>query len=203
LRVVEVPRRRPLEDVAVVSTVYWLVLALVIEKPSYGYEIAERYGRRFDFFLPAGRSAVYGALDRLEGEALVQPRPPEPGRTGGHRRMYVGYDPTSEAIPTHRRWLSSPIITERWRNELLARIGTAHLHGIPATLDQLDRYAWHAQAHQQHIQQLIADRTAGGQRSLLARSTILLLREQQKTTATHIDWARYARGEIKELTDGR
>jgi hypothetical protein len=34
------------------------VLALVIEKASYGYEIGARYRRRFGFFLP--RNKLYG-----------------------------------------------------------------------------------------------------------------------------------------------
>jgi DNA-binding PadR family transcriptional regulator len=42
------------------------VLALVIERPSYGYELYERFGRRFGEFLPASQGNVYDALKRLE-----------------------------------------------------------------------------------------------------------------------------------------
>lgn len=50
--------RRSGDDTPVVSLVSWLVLALVIEKASYGYEIGARYRRRFGFFLP--RNKLYG-----------------------------------------------------------------------------------------------------------------------------------------------
>ncbi len=197
------PGRPPLDDVPIVSTVIWLMLALVIEKPSYGYEIGSRYDRRFGSFWPTGKSSIYGSLDRLEQAGLVKPLPLKPVPTGSPRRTRISYRPTSDAIPTHKRWLSSPIAEERWHHELLARIGTAHLHGVAAVLDLLDTYAHHTERHKQRIEQLMAERSAGGQQSLQALSAILVLREQYGAAAAHIDWVRRARDEIKDFTAER
>lgn len=49
-----------LKEVRAISTTYWLVLTLVIERPSYGYEIAERDTRRIGLFLmPKGTLSEY------------------------------------------------------------------------------------------------------------------------------------------------
>ncbi len=192
------PGRRPLEDVGLISTVHWLMLALVIEKPSYGYEIAARYERRFGLLLPTSKTSIYGSLDRLEQEGLVEPLPPQPTPMGGRHRR-VSYGPTTDAIPTHRRWLSSPVVAARWHDELLARIGTAHLHGVAAMLDLLERYAHYAEQHQQRVQELMTEHSPGGQQSLQTVSAALLLTEQQGTATAHIDWVRAARDEVKRL----
>lgn len=192
---------RSSEDLPAMSPLRWLVLALVIEKPSYGYEISERYARRFGTFMPAARNAVYGALDRLEQVGLIAPQPLKPAAVRGLRGARLTYAPTSKAIPAHKQWLSSPSSADRWREELLARIGTAHLHSTTITLDLLDRYAQHAELHRQRIQELLAERSPTGQSSLQAVSPVLVLQEQQAATVAHIYWARTARQEIEKLAD--
>ncbi len=47
------------------SPAVWLVLALVIEQSSHGYEISQRYQRRFGSFVSMSVPRVYAALDRL------------------------------------------------------------------------------------------------------------------------------------------
>lgn len=72
------PPRWPLETAEQLSVEtkfnslrHWLVLALVIERPSYGYELAARYDRRFAAFLPLGAGNVYSSLDQLERYKLI------------------------------------------------------------------------------------------------------------------------------------
>lgn len=196
------PGRRPLLDVPIVSTVHWVMLALVIEKPSYGYEIAVRYDRRFGLFLPTSKTSIYGSLDQLEYAGLVERLPLELAPAGGRRPRTI-YRSTSEAKLTHLRWLSSPVAVERWHTELLARIGAAHLHGAQTMLEMLDRYAQHAEQHQRRLQQLSSEREVAEQQTLLARSAILLLTEQQDATTARIHWANNAREEIERLASGR
>src|SRR5277367_4210446 len=54
------------------SQVACAVLGLVIEKPSHGYEIGQRFERRFGGFLSVGRSSIYAALGTLMGAALIE-----------------------------------------------------------------------------------------------------------------------------------
>ncbi len=54
------------------SQVVCAVLGLVIEKPSHGYEIGQRFERRFGGFLSVGRSSIYAALASLMEAALIE-----------------------------------------------------------------------------------------------------------------------------------
>lgn len=190
-------RHPPVEGLPVVSTVHWLVLALVMEKPSYGYELGERYDRRFGSFLPAGRPAIYAGLDRLEEVELLAPMPPARGQRGGARRVRIIYQATRAAERAHGRWLASPVPADRWHVELLARIGTAHLQGLPALSALLGRYAQHAAMHLERLEELIAERSAGTRESLAALCATLVLREQQRTVAAQMQWMASARPAIE------
>lgn len=180
-------RRPHVGDLPRIATGHWLVLTLAIEKPSYGYEIAERYDRRFGTFLPVGRTAIYSALDRLHRVGLVEPQQ-QAGGGKGFRRIWILYAPTSEAIDAHERWLSSLITSERWHPEMLARVGSAHLHGATAIQEMLDRYAYYAELHRQRIQERVTERSVASRASVQAASAMLLLEEQQSVTAAQIEW---------------
>src|SRR5580658_10158919 len=54
------------------SQVACAVLGLVIEKPSHGYEIGQRFERRFGGFLRVGRSSIYAALGSLMEAELIE-----------------------------------------------------------------------------------------------------------------------------------
>jgi DNA-binding PadR family transcriptional regulator len=62
------------------SPVNWTVLGLVIERPSYGFELWTRYERLYGDVLPiGGESNVYQALKALREKGLIEPVE-EPGR---------------------------------------------------------------------------------------------------------------------------
>lgn len=190
------------EDIrANVPATCWLVLTLVIEKPSYGYEIGQRYERRFGTFQPTSKSSIYGALAKLEEAGLAAPLPPAPGSLRGNRRMRVAYTPTSSAMPAHRHWITAPVTDEHWHRELFVRIATAHLHGISTVLGLLESYARLAEQHQERIEELVAERCAGEQQSVRSLSALQLLSEQQRVTAARIAWATSARRELHALID--
>jgi len=47
-----------------------VVLGLLVERPSYGYELAQRLGTRLDFLGLQGNS-IYRILDRLEDDGWI------------------------------------------------------------------------------------------------------------------------------------
>ncbi len=54
------------------SPVYWALLGLVIERPSYGYELIARFERVYgDILSISGDSQIYTALNVLEGRSLI------------------------------------------------------------------------------------------------------------------------------------
>lgn len=195
------PSQPTVVDLPSIATSHWLVLALVIEKLSYGYETKARYDRRFGWFLPMAATSMYGKLDRLEDVGLVEAV--RPSMASRKRHVRVIYAPSSSAMRAHRRWLSSPIPEGRWHGELLARMGTAHLHGASIMLDLLDRYAQQAEQHKEQIEDLMAERSVGGYQSLRNLSAMLLLQEQYRVAEICIAWVAGARLEVRRAMDGR
>jgi DNA-binding PadR family transcriptional regulator len=197
------PRQPTMSGLPDLSTAHWLVLTLVIEKHSYGYEIAARYDRRFGTFLPTSRTAIYSALDRLQNAELVESKRTTLKPASGSPRMpsRVIYTPTQRAKPTHETWLGAPIRASRWREEMLARVGSAHIHGPTAADQTLQKYLYYAERHQKHIQQLLQERSAASQNSLRTLLPIKLLQEQQAATTAHIAWAKTTRHAVTQPTD--
>ena len=79
---------------AMTSVVYWALLGLVIERPSYGLELYNRYQRLYADLLPvSGSSHIYTALDELEDRAFIETmsatgqRPPAQAATTGSPRL--------------------------------------------------------------------------------------------------------------------
>src|SRR5450755_3254873 len=55
------------------SAVHWALLGLVIERPSYGYELAHRFEHAYAGMLHlSGISYVYTALDTLQRRGLIE-----------------------------------------------------------------------------------------------------------------------------------
>ena len=55
------------------SAVHWALLGLVIERPSYGYELAHRFEHAYDGMLRlSGISYVYTALDMLQRRGMIE-----------------------------------------------------------------------------------------------------------------------------------
>lgn len=127
------------------SVRHWLVLALVIERPSYGYELSERYMQRFAMILPLGANNVYGSLDQLERyELIAQQHSVERRATRGARGKRAYYEATLKGVNAHAAWLRYPIREEHWKTELLARIATATSIATVGLRKLVDEYEQHA-----------------------------------------------------------
>lgn len=86
------------------TTVNLAVLALVIEQPSYGYELSRRLGERFGELLAVSRSHVYGALDALQRGGLIEPLPP-PAVAEPARQPKVHYRATAAGERALAAWV--------------------------------------------------------------------------------------------------
>lgn len=123
------------------SVRHWLVLALVIELPSYGYELAARYNQRFAMILPLGAANIYSSLDQLERYELVaQQHSVQVRAARGSRGKRAYYEATLAGINAHAAWLRSQIRQEQWETELLARIATATSLGTVGLRELVDNY---------------------------------------------------------------
>jgi DNA-binding PadR family transcriptional regulator len=78
------------------------VLALIVERRSYGYELVQRFEERVGPAWRLNPSAVYPALDQLERSGLVTGA----ARDGGTRRSpRIVYAPTADGAAAMQAWL--------------------------------------------------------------------------------------------------
>lgn len=103
------------------SPVVTAVLALVIERPSYGYELSQRFEQRFGELYPVSRARIYQVLDQLLRQGLVEQMPAVPER-GSERQPRPHYRATGAGARTHREWLAAAIQADPRREELLRRL---------------------------------------------------------------------------------
>ena len=86
----------------------WAVLAVVVEKPRHGYDIAAALDRDSEIGRAwrLGRPLVYRALDRLEEAGYIERRRTEPGDAAPPRTVYGA---TRKGRAALKRWLHEPV----------------------------------------------------------------------------------------------
>jgi DNA-binding PadR family transcriptional regulator len=187
----QAPRERPAEDQR--SPGAWLVLALLIEQPSHGYEISRRYRQRFGSLQPMSVPRVYGALDRLREMGMIEPvtlRPADP--SGKQHLMRRSYRATRAGVRAYRRWVAERMRDDPQRMQLLSRIASAGVLGIDTLLEIVDRY------QRECIEELRTLPTGRepvqrGEASLEELTEALMFDQQRRELRARNDWAVHAR----------
>lgn len=115
------------------------VLALVIERPSYGYELSRRFEERFSDLYPVSRARIYQVLNQLLDHGLIEhmhveaellhPRQPKPH-----------YRATATGARLHREWLAATIASDPRREELLRRLLATAAKDVRTMLRIVDVY---------------------------------------------------------------
>jgi DNA-binding PadR family transcriptional regulator len=179
------------------SPVSWALLGLVIERPSYGYELVQRFERSYgDELELSSPSQIYTALDSLARRELIEELP-----MGGPevvRQPKPHYRATARGVRSYQEWLIAHVSEERRRSRLFARQLAAL--APPAALAVIERYE-HAcleegSKHPVRSGGEIADGTGG----LVSR---LLLEEERLAVAARLSWIEYARREFSALSAQR
>jgi DNA-binding PadR family transcriptional regulator len=102
------------------SPVSWALLGLVIQRPSYGYELVQRFERTYEDALElSSPSQVYAALDALERRCLVERIAVD--EDDASRQPKPHYRATAEGVHDYRDWLVAQLHEERRRSRLFAR----------------------------------------------------------------------------------
>lgn len=129
-----------LEDLG--SPADWLVLGLVIERPSHGYEIAQRYQGRFDWFLSISGSRVYAALDRLHAGGLIEEIPDEEveGRGDARSRNRRRFRARRLGVEAFRHWVAQRMRDDQQQARLLAQVASTAMLGTDSALEVLNHF---------------------------------------------------------------
>src|SRR5262245_6290312 len=113
------------------------VLGLVIERPGYGYQLAQRLDERFGSsgFAPSG---VYSALDQLSRDELVRSAGElgaGPARRAAPRTIY---EATEEGIDHFEYWMLDPSPMPRLRDELHMKIALCRPRNVPRLIEMIE-----------------------------------------------------------------
>jgi DNA-binding PadR family transcriptional regulator len=179
------------------SPVNWALLGLVIERPSYAYDLAQRFERRYGEALPLSNVGhIYTALGVLDGRALVQEIP---GTREG-RQPKPHYRATPLGVERYREWLIGQVGEDRRRNQLFV-LALGALAGEPEQLRQV-MAGYESACLSEGMRTPIAgahEMTADNALALLGR---LAEEENRLAVGAKLAWVEYARQELKKL-DGR
>jgi DNA-binding PadR family transcriptional regulator len=178
------------------SLVNWALLGLVIDRPSYAYELAQRFERTFDGVLSLSSiSHVYTALGTLRDRALIEE---VPGTRSG-RQPRPHYRASDEGVERYRNWLVGQIDEERRRQ----RLSVVQLAALGRHPDQaLDVIAQYEQAC---LQEARDTPIAGGAKDDAAAGLIarLVAEGDRLAVGAKLAWVQYARHEFQALASGR
>jgi DNA-binding PadR family transcriptional regulator len=174
------------------SPVNWALLGLVIERPSYAYELAQRFERTYEGALSLSSvSHVYTALATLRERGLVQEL--EAGSAPARsRRRFVA---TQLGLEEHAQWLVAQVAEERRRQRLLVLQLGALARTPERALEVLGAYENECLAE-------AATAPAGGAETIAGISGLsarLLGEEARLRIAAKLRWSQYARAQLREF----
>jgi DNA-binding PadR family transcriptional regulator len=195
LRGVMAAERDP-QSTAMHSPVNWALLALVIERPSYAYELAQRFERTYEGALSLSSvSHVYTALATLTSRALIEEIPEV--RAGRRPRRFAA---TAKGLADYREWLLGQLSEDRRRQRLFVLQLAALTRDPHEALEIIDDYerACLAEAANTPVAAGPGVGSVGGS-ELAAR---LIAEEHRLAVGAKLAWAQYARRELKGLTSG-
>jgi DNA-binding PadR family transcriptional regulator len=174
------------------SPVNWALLGLVIERPSYAYELAHRFERVYDGALSLSSvSHIYMALPTLLERGLIE----EIAGDQQARRSRRRYQATERGIAEHAQWVVGQVAEEQRRQQVLVtQLGV--LAREPQRASQL------LDAYEQACLTEIAAAAPAGERAPGTSGLVTrLLGEQTRLgVAAKLRWAQYARAELSAFT---
>jgi DNA-binding PadR family transcriptional regulator len=180
------------------SAVHWALLGLVIERPSYGYELAHRFEHAYAGMLHlSGVSYVYTALDTLQRRGMIE----ELAGTRAGRQPKPSYRATVEGVRSYQERLTAQIQEDLRRSRLFARQLAVFAQEPEMALEIIERYG------QACLEEAggaplptAADPPPDAISGLASR---LVSEESRLSLEAKLPWVEYARREFKALAAGR
>jgi DNA-binding PadR family transcriptional regulator len=178
------------------SQVNWALLGLVIERPSYAYELAQRFERTYDGVLMLSSvSHVYTALAALRDRGLIEELPGT--RTG--RQPKPHYRATEKGLKDYEQWLVSQLGEDRRRQRLFVLALATFTREPTTALEILGRYENACLAEAGKIPLNPRDgASAADAPELVARLTT---EESRLALGAKLAWLEYARRELGLLAN--
>jgi DNA-binding PadR family transcriptional regulator len=172
------------------SPVNWAVLGLTIERPSYGYEILQRFERNYGGLLKlSSPSQIYTALDSLVDRGMI-----EATTETASRQPKLHYRATDEGVRLYQEHLVSQAGEERKRSSMFARELAAL--APEAALTVLDDY------EQMCLSQATKSRPgSGASGQALTLADRLAAEEERLALEAKLPWIEFARRALRIAAD--
>jgi DNA-binding PadR family transcriptional regulator len=172
----------------------YAALGLLLERPSYGYELLLRFRRAFDAAQWAvSPQGLYASLDRLERDGLIEPVDAQ-DRAASRRQPKRPYRVTPTGERELRRFLDAPMSADPSRAELLVRLRLVAARDADALLRMLDG------CEQACLDELRRIGGPSGGDSLVERLT---REERRLSIQARLSWIDYARRELRAAAVAR
>ena len=176
----------------------YAVLGLVIERPGYGYQLAQRLEERFGAsgFAPSG---VYSALDQLSRDEFVRAARemgPGPARRAAPRMIY---EATNEGIEHFESWMLGSSPAPPLRDELHMKIALCCPRDLPRLIDMVYGQELACMGRLRDLKQL-SDGEAAGDRQEWSRLMRVLSRDAEIASwRARVEWLQSARELLERL----
>ncbi len=178
----------------------YAILGLVIERPGYGYQLAQRLEERFgsSAFAPSG---VYSALDQLSRDALVRAAGevgPGPARRAAPRMIY---EATDEGVEHFEAWMLGSSPAPPLRDDLHLKIALCRPHDVPALIDMVYGQELACMARLRDLGQS-SERELASDRQEWSRLMRTLARDAEVASwKSRIEWLQSARELLERLLE--
>jgi DNA-binding PadR family transcriptional regulator len=180
------------------SAVHWALLGLVIERPSYGYELAHRFEHAYEGMLHlSGISYVYTALDTLKRRNMVEEIP---GTRAG-RQPKPRYRATAEGLRSYQERLTLQIRDDLRRSRLFARQLAVLAHEPERALEIIERYG--AACLEEAGETAVPSPAGSASDPVAGLAGRLVSEDSRLALGAKLPWVEYARREFKALADSR
>lgn len=178
------------------SPVTGALLGLLLERPGYGYELAQRLNERMGPSWKLTPSSIYSVLERLEADQLVRRTVKDmPGRQ--RQRERIMFHATDAAAEAFEEWLARPARKEPIRTELLAKIAVARPGDAARLLESLDEYERECRVFLKGAdEQRVIDAEGPGRRPWNALLSEVIETAADQQLRAELEWVEFARRRI-------
>jgi DNA-binding PadR family transcriptional regulator len=178
----------------------YAVLGLVIERPGYGYQLAQRLEERFGSsgFAPSG---VYSALDQLSRDEFVRAA----GELGPGRARRAAprtiYEATDEGVDHFESWMLGSSPAPPLRDELHMKIALCRPRNLPRLIDMVYGQELACMGRLRDLKQLCDGEMAGDRREWSRLMRILSRDAEIASWKARIEWLQSARELLERLLE--
>lgn len=179
------------------SPTHWMVLALVIQRPSWGYEINLRFQGRFGEFCSVNPSKVYDSLNKLDQLGFIEVlSSPQERRQKGQEGMRRYFRATATGARAYKRWALEMLKEDAQRAELLGKIATVGVLGLQAIRDVVDLFEQDCLARAQQLALPEGIDSGEPEAEVAALTDMLVLEQQRLAIEAELAWVAFARRQV-------